>query len=102
MTKLPFGTYEVYLESYGFYDHTNGWGDNCAGVKLMARTPERNIEFWDSGLYDMHPDEYAESMELIKKEVVDAFAHYSLNVVDIIDFDSDCVWDWEYDQNVGV
>jgi len=96
MNPIPFGTLCIRLDTYGFNSYPE-----CHGVVLIAETPRQNVRFWESDLYDTHPDETEYMLCEIRQEIEEVFTHYDFDISKIENYDSRCIYDWEFEFTPG-
>jgi len=98
--KIPDNATELYFDTGGCAGDAYE-GHYYAGywyLELRCKLSDgTSCRIWDSSWYD--DDDFGMYPEL-RQDVTELFAELNLDINKIVDFQEDCVWDWEYNHNM--
>jgi len=80
---------KLYVESYADCD------DECCCGGLWLELYKDDKIIWASNFYTSNDPN---KTQLLREELEIEFENLGLNTADIIDFDIDCIFDWEYEK----
>ena len=93
---IPWDVNEIYLDTYGFNSYPE-----CHGIVLIGIGQVKNYEIFKTELYDSDPREEEYSSNKIRQELLEFLKENKLLKKDY-DFSSNCIYDWEYEINIGL
>ena len=97
----------ITLNVYGFWDDEDPT-DACHGVMLycsklvITHNKYSPSELWQSELYDAHPDEREYTVKSIREELEEALEQFGVPIEDVVNYHSDCIYDWELNYETEV
>lgn len=84
----------IELDTGGYGSTDLDFDDGCVSIELWLTSKDGNRKLlWESSHYDNN--DFEKHVEM-REELRETFTSLGLDISKVINFDEDCVYDWEY------